>query len=168
MILIGNSQYQPETEDPLGLTRAQWEADPRQVDPVAVQFDTRKTINQTQGGIAVDHRFDADTALHVAGYGGRRMIRQYLALQGTLPTSSGGVTDLDRDFGGIGARLVWQTGALGAPFKLTVGGDATSRRSGGRGSSTTTARSATCAATRTTRSRAPTATPRRNSRRGRG
>jgi len=123
LILIGNTQYQPETQDPLGLTRAQWDADPRQVDSSALQFDTRKTINQAQGGAAVDHQFDANTALHVAGYGGRRLIRQYLALSGVGPTSSGGVADLDRDFGGIGARVVWRTSALGTPLKLTVGAD---------------------------------------------
>lgn len=122
--LIGNSQFQPETQDPLGLTRAQWDADPRQADPSATQFDTRKTINQVQGGVAVDHRFDAHTLLHVAGYGGRRLIRQYLALPGTALTSSGGVTDLDRDFGGIGARLAWRTSVAGAPLKVTVGADA--------------------------------------------
>ena len=121
--LIGNSQYQPETQDPLGLTRAQWDADPRQADPSATQFDTRKTINQVQGGAAVDHRFDADTTLHVAGYGGRRLIRQYLALSGVAPTSSGGVADLDRDFAGIGARLTWRASALGTPLKITVGAD---------------------------------------------
>ena len=44
--------------------------------------------------------------LHVAGYGGRRLIRQYLAFSGAALTSSGGVADLDRDFGGLGARLV--------------------------------------------------------------
>ncbi|HET9046868.1 MAG TPA: TonB-dependent receptor [Casimicrobiaceae bacterium] len=123
LTLIGNSQYQPETQDPLGLTRAQWDADPRQVDPSAILFDTRKTINQVQGGAAVDHRFDENTALHVAAYGGRRLIRQYLALSGVGPTSSGGVTDLDRDFGGIGARVTWQTSALGTPLKLNVGAD---------------------------------------------
>ena len=122
--LIGNYQFQPETQDPLGLTRAQWEANPRQVDPSAIQFDTRKTINQTQGGAAVDQQFNADTTLHIDGYGGRRYIRQYLALSGaTPPTSSGGVVDLDRDFGGIGARLTWRTNVLGGPLTVNVGGD---------------------------------------------
>jgi iron complex outermembrane receptor protein len=121
--LIGNYQYQPETQDPLGLTRAQWEADPRQADPSATLFNTRKTIDQTQGGAAVDYRINADANLHVAGYGGRRMIRQYLALLGSLPLSSGGVTDLDRDFEGIGARVDWHSKVLGGPLTLTVGAD---------------------------------------------
>src|SRR5438067_2367013 len=68
--LIGNYQYQPETQDPLGLKRAQWDTNPRQVDPSALQFDTRKTIDQTQGGVAVDHQFNPDTTLHVASYVG--------------------------------------------------------------------------------------------------
>jgi iron complex outermembrane recepter protein len=121
--LIGNYQYQPETQDPLGLTRAQWNANPRQVDPSALQFDTRKTIDQTQGGVAVDHQFNPDTTLHVASYVGRRLIRQYLALSGVAPTSSGGIADLDRDFEGVGARLSWRTQAFGAPLTLTVGAD---------------------------------------------
>ncbi len=122
--LIGNYQYQPETQDPLGLTRDKWDADPRQVDPSALQFDTRKTIDQTQGGVAVDHQFNPDTTLHVASYVGRRLIRQYLALSGAAPTSSGGIADLDRDFGGVGARVSWRTLALGAPLTFTVGADA--------------------------------------------
>ena len=123
--LIGNYQYQPETQDPLGLTRAQWDTNPRQVDPSALQFDTRKTIDQTQGGVAVDHQFNPDTTLHVASYVGRRLIRQYLALRGEVPaTSSGGVADLDRDFGGVGARVSWRTQALGGPLTFTVGADA--------------------------------------------
>ena len=121
--LIGNTQYQPETEDPLGLTRAQWSANPRGVDPVAIQFDTRKTINQMQGGAAVDHRLSDALQLHVDAYGGQRSVRQYLALSGTGATSSGGVPDLDRDYGGIGARIVWRGSALDRPLTVTVGAD---------------------------------------------
>jgi iron complex outermembrane recepter protein len=122
--LIGNTQYQPETQDPLGLTRAQWSANPRAADPAATQFDTRKTINQAQAGAALDQRFSDDLQLHVDTYGGRRLIRQYLALSGIGATSSGGVVDLDRDYGGIGARIVWRTRAFGQPIALTLGADA--------------------------------------------
>jgi iron complex outermembrane recepter protein len=122
--LIGNTQFQPETQDPLGLTRAQWAADPRAVDPAATQFDTRKTIDQQQAGAALDHRLSDDLQLHVDAYGGRRKIRQYLALSGTGATSSGGVPDLDRDFAGVGARIVWRAQAFGRPIAVTVGADA--------------------------------------------
>ncbi len=122
--LIGNWQYQPETQDPLGLTRAQWEADPRQADPVTLVFDTRKTIRQLQGGAALEHRFNAATTLHVSAYGGQRQIRQYLSFSGVAPTSAGGVVDLDREFGGVDARLVWRGELSGTPFTLTAGATA--------------------------------------------
>jgi iron complex outermembrane receptor protein len=121
--LIGNTQFQPETQDPLGLTRAEWSADPRSADAAAFLFNTRKTINQEQIGAAVDQRFSDAVSLHVDTYGGRRLIRQYLALTGTGATSSGGVPDLDRDYGGIGVRLDWRGAALDRPLTISVGGD---------------------------------------------
>jgi iron complex outermembrane recepter protein len=103
--LIGNSLYQPDAQDPLGLTHAEWLADPRQSDPVSVLFNTRKTVDQQQGGLAIEQRLAPDTLLRITAYGGQRGVRQYLALSGVGATSSGGVSDLDNDFGGIDARI---------------------------------------------------------------
>src|SRR5438046_4545066 len=119
--LIANSLYQPEAKDPLGLSRAQWEANPRQADPVAEQFDTRKTVNQQQGGAAIERRLGADAVARLTAYGGQRLVRQYLALAGTLPTSSGGVTDLDGDFGGVDGRVTQRLTVGGGPLTLTAG-----------------------------------------------
>src|SRR2546425_542205 len=44
LTLTGNSVRQPQTQDPLGLNRAQVDQDPRQVAPQAIQFNTRKTV----------------------------------------------------------------------------------------------------------------------------
>ncbi|MEO8133755.1 MAG: TonB-dependent receptor [Betaproteobacteria bacterium] len=121
--LIGSTQDQTATQDPLGLSRAQWDANPRQVDPVALLFDTRKTIHQQQGGVSVEQKFGAESSLRVTAYGGRRGVRQYLALSGVAATSSGGVTDLGREFGGIGARYVWDTRIGERPLAITVGAD---------------------------------------------
>ena len=124
LTLIGNSQYQPETQDPLGLTRAEWQANPRQADPVATTFNTRKTINQVQGGIGLDQRLNDAWSLTVTGYLGNRRVEQFLALSGVAPTSSGGVTSLDGTFQGIGARVIWRGEWLGGPVTFTLGGDA--------------------------------------------
>ena len=121
--LIGSSQYQPESQDPLGLTRAQWEANPRQVDPVAIQFDTRKTIDQQQGGAAIDHALSSNSAVRITGYGGRRVVRQYLSFSGIGNTSAGGVVDLDRDFAGMGARFLWSGELAGRPVTFTAGAE---------------------------------------------
>src|SRR5581483_8950869 len=48
--VAANSLRQPDTQDPLGLTRAQFEQDPRQATPQAIQFNTKKTISQDQVG----------------------------------------------------------------------------------------------------------------------
>jgi iron complex outermembrane receptor protein len=122
--MIGNVQHQPNSQDPLGLTQAQVDANPRQADPVAVLFDTRKTVNQTQGGVAVEHDFSADTMLRVTGYGGTRAVGQYLALSGVGATSSGGVVNLARNYGGVGARLIMRGELAGGPLTFSLGADA--------------------------------------------
>jgi iron complex outermembrane receptor protein len=120
--LIANTLYQPEAQDPLGLTRAQWQANPRQVDPVAIQFDTRKTVSQQQGGASLEQKLAPDTVLRMTAYGGQRVVRQYLALSGAVgPTTSGGVTDLDGDFYGVDARVSTRMKLAGGPLLLTVG-----------------------------------------------
>jgi len=121
--VIGNSQHQPESQDPLGLTQAQVDANPRQADPAALLFNTRKTVNQVQGGVAVEQDFTPSVTGRLTGYGGTRQIGQYLALSGVGATSSGGVVNLDRNYGGVGARLIWR-GALGdRPLTLSIGAD---------------------------------------------
>ncbi len=106
------------------MTYAQWQANPRQADPVATLFDTNKTISQMQGGVAVDQVLNADTSLRVTGYGGQRQVRQYLALSGVGPTSSGGVVDLDRNYEGVGVRFIHRNSLMDRPLTLNVGADA--------------------------------------------
>ena len=55
----------PEAEDPLGLTRAQWQEDPRQASPQALQFRTRKSTEQQQLGAQLAGDFAA--ALELSG-----------------------------------------------------------------------------------------------------
>lgn len=121
--LIGSLQEQRKTQDPLGLTRAQWETDPRQSDPVATQFDTSKTIRQEQGGASIEQRLEPGTTVKLTGYGGRRAIRQNLALTGSAATASGGIVDLNREFGGIGARVVRATRLADRLLTVTIGAD---------------------------------------------
>ncbi len=121
LTVIGNSFYQPDAQDPLGLTKAQWYADPRQADPAATLFNTRKTVNQQQGGATLEQRLSPNTVMRVTGYGGSRLVRQYLALSGIGATSSGGVTDLSGDFWGIDARVTSEYSLAGGPLLLTAG-----------------------------------------------
>ena len=62
--------------------------------------------------------------LRVTGYGGQRQVRQYLALSGVGTTSSGGVVDLDRNYEGVGVRLIYRGNLFDRPLTLNVGVDA--------------------------------------------
>jgi iron complex outermembrane recepter protein len=123
LTLVGMALEQPETQDPLGLTAAQVAQDPRQVDPAALQFDTRKSIQHEQAGANLEHRLSGGDRLQATLYAGSRDVEQYLAFAGGLPLSSGGVVNLDREFGG--AALRWTTDAVlgGRPLRLQAGAE---------------------------------------------
>lgn len=53
---VMNIFNQPLAQDPLGLTRAGFSQNPRQVDPDAIRFDTRKRIEQQQAGVVLEHK----------------------------------------------------------------------------------------------------------------
>jgi len=99
---------QPRAQDPLGLTRAQWEQDPRQVQPIAIQNDTRKSVRQPQAGAVIEHALDDDTTLGGRVYFGERHLDNALGvpLAAQLPpTSSGGIVAFDRDYQGAALQL---------------------------------------------------------------
>ena len=110
--MVANMLSQPETQDPLGLTRAQFEQDPRQVDPSAIAFNTRKTIRQGQGGVVWEQPLNDTDALQARAYLGNRSVVQFLGQSGDTPLGAGGVVDLDRAYGGVGLRWTRRTGTL--------------------------------------------------------
>jgi len=124
LTLVANSFASPETQDPSGLTRAQMEANPKQVAAPVLQFDTRKSQAQNQFGAAVSHRLSESTTLHGSLHAGERVVRQYLGFPGSAPaTTSGGVLNLDRGYGGASLRLETRGALLGRPLTLSFGGE---------------------------------------------
>ncbi len=126
LTLVVNSLRQPETRDPLGLTRAQFDADPRQAISNAFTLNTRKSVFQDQLGATLSHRFEGSARLQATLYGGQRDVVQYLgiplAFQGA-PTHSGGVVDLDRGYGGAALRFSDELTFLGKPLRLSIGAE---------------------------------------------
>lgn len=116
-VVLRISDHTQSAQDPLGLTRAQFDADPRQTTPQALQFDTRKTIRQTQEGLQWRHRFDETSVLNEAAlmvYNGTRGVTQWQAIAPATqaPTRhGGGVVDFDREYRGAEARVAWRLGA---------------------------------------------------------
>jgi iron complex outermembrane receptor protein len=123
LTLIANALHQPDTQDPLGLTREQLEADRRQAGQNALAFDTRKSIEHRQAGIVLRHRLAAQDTVQATAYGGQREVEQFLGIplvaQG--PTSSGGVVHLDRDFHGASLEWVRRLQVSGREASFTAG-----------------------------------------------
>jgi len=117
---VFNSFDQPLSQDPLGLTHAMFEQDPRQAIPGASIFDTRKTISQQQAGVVVEHRIGADDTLRARAYGGTRQVFQTLSFTGG-PGSAGGVVDLDNGYGGVGLQWMHKTTVHALPLNWTLG-----------------------------------------------
>lgn len=121
---IVNIFDQPLAQDPLGLTRAQFEQNPRQVAPVALTFDTRKTIEQQQAGLLFEHKFDRSNTINARIYAGTREVFQTLSFSGAAANSSGGVIDLDNHYRGAGLSWTHATQAGGMPLNWTLGMEA--------------------------------------------
>jgi iron complex outermembrane receptor protein len=110
------TDHTQEAQDPLGLTRAQFDLGAEQTAPQAIQFNTRKTIRQSQGGVNWRHRFGESGTLRetsLTAYKGSRGVNQMLAIPAltqnnpAVPSSQrhgGGVVDFDRAYDGLEAR----------------------------------------------------------------
>ncbi len=110
--LVVNALRQPLAQDPLGIDRATYRRDPFATDPVAAQFDTRKTVAEDQLGLRWQ-RTDADGEWWLGAYGGRRAIEQFLAVPivaQRATSSAGGVIDLHRDSTGMDVGRRWRGG----------------------------------------------------------
>lgn len=126
----------PEALDPLGLTRAQYLEDPRQVASVAYEYGTRKSVRQAQTGLVFEQALGEAHTLRLMGYAGQREVEQFLSVPvgaQANPLSSGGVIDLDNDYAGLDLRWSWQGQLAGRPFELTVGANADRQRQHRRG-----------------------------------
>lgn len=106
-VVLQYQQQQGFAQDPLGLSRAELDANPRQTTPVALQFDTRKSMQQRQWGAAWQQPVAPGQRIELMAYMGRRSALQFQSIPPTAqkpPTSSGGVIDLDREYMGGSAR----------------------------------------------------------------
>lgn len=120
-----NLYDQPHAQDPLGLTRAQFNANPRQAPDVANTFNTRKSVAQNQWGLVLERQLGGADSVRARAYGGTRTLTQTLSFSGAAENSAGGVVDLGRDYHGVG--LAWTHAAKmpsGLPLTWTVGVDA--------------------------------------------
>ena len=127
-------------DDPQGLTREQWKANPKQQVAFLKQFDVRKEINQTQTGLTWSKPLNDQHELYAMAYAGQREVIQYQSIpkgeysinlgldKGGKPIPStsqrnprhaGGVIDFNRDYYGTDVR--WTGKDLFPNTRFTAG-----------------------------------------------
>ena len=135
LTLLFNSVH-IDAQDPGGLTPAQWRDNPRQVVSNVSLYDTRKTVDQTQGGLHYQRQMSENDDLSVMVYAGVRETTQFQSIPASVqskPSHPGGVIDLTRHYQGIDTRWTHRDTLLSIPVTLTGGLDyetMTERRKG--------------------------------------
>lgn len=125
-VVVQLSDHNQRAQDPLGLTAAQFAANPRQTTPEATSFNTRKVIRQTQLGVNWKHQFGDGVALRessLTAYAGSRGVTQWQSITAAAQTnakSGGGVVDFDRAYSGVEGKLTWRFGATDLVAGISV------------------------------------------------
>lgn len=103
-----NNYVKIAADDPGGLERKDWKANPKQIDSRIQGFNTRKEIEQFQTGLTWNKSINDQHELYGVAYWGQRDVIQYQSISKffqSLEKHPGGVIDFDRQF--YGADLRW-------------------------------------------------------------
>ncbi|MDV7462205.1 TonB-dependent receptor [Acinetobacter baumannii] len=110
-------------DDPQGLTHAQWNANPKQVNDADNTYKVRKDIEQTQTGMTWSKPINDKNELYAMAYLGNRQVTQYQSIPKSTQDASinhaGGVIDFDRNY--YGADFRWTGKELLPNTTVSVG-----------------------------------------------
>jgi iron complex outermembrane receptor protein len=109
-------------EDPLGLNINQLISNPKQAGTNATFFNSRKSVDQTQGGASIDFRINANNNFLFTPYVGQRHVTQYLS-SSTTSNVVNGVIDLARTFYGMDSKWIHKTKLVDVPVTIVTGID---------------------------------------------
>lgn len=127
LTVLANALRMPEAQDPLGLSRSQFDANPKAqgLTPTgsAADYNTHKRAEQSQLGLVYKTALPTGE-LQLTAYAGQRDIRQFQSIPITAQravSSGGGVIDLQRRYHGLDLRYQWQPSLLDRPLRLSAG-----------------------------------------------
>lgn len=122
LVFVANG-FSQKADDPQGLTWDAFKTNPSGVESPALNFNTRKTIDQMQGGLTYERRF-GDNSIQIAAYAGQRSVTQFQSIP-TAPQANakhaGGIIDFDRDYSGIASNWTGRYQVAGGKLTTTVG-----------------------------------------------
>jgi len=117
-----NNYVKIAADDPGGLEKKDWKANPKQIDSRIQGFNTRKEIEQFQTGLTWSKPVNDQHELYGMVYWGQREVVQYQSISKffqSLEKHPGGVIDFDRQF--YGADLRWTGKDILQNTKLIAG-----------------------------------------------
>ena len=123
LTVIANS-VNIKADDPLGLSRQAFDENPRTAVANAGLYNTRKSVEQTQGGLVYEKHLEGGDELRAMVYYGERDMVQYLAIPAVAqrnPQHSGGVIDLARRYAGADVRWTSHHRLAGRPLTVVAG-----------------------------------------------
>lgn len=102
-----NNYVKIKAEDPGGLTRDQWQVNPKQVVENVKKYNARKEIEQIQTGLTWNKPINDYNDFYAMVYAGQRSVTQYQSIPISAQVGvnhTGGVIDFDRNFYGTDMR----------------------------------------------------------------
>ena len=130
-LTITANTMKSDAQDPQGLTWDKYLANPRQSSGVAEDFNTRKSLEQTQVGATYERRLNANHSVALTAYAGHRSMEQYQSIPLKNPAGtvniqenakhSGGVIDMSREYAGLDARWTGKFNDSLIPVTVTAG-----------------------------------------------
>lgn len=117
-----NNYVKIAADDPGGLEKKDWKANPKQVVDNVRDYNARKEIEQFQTGLTWNKPIGDQQELYGMAYWGQREVTQYQSIKNVAqnkPQQAGGVIDFDRQF--YGADLRWTGKDIFPNTKLIAG-----------------------------------------------
>ena len=124
LTLVFNAIDMPDLQDAMGLDRRSYETNPRQALASAYTYNTRKSTDQQQVGLAYEREVGTDDRVNATIYRGHRNNIAFASIPAATQapdTHPGGVSAIDRDYWGIDARWTHKGRLADAPLTITAG-----------------------------------------------
>lgn len=122
--LVFNAIDMPDLLDAMGLDRRSYETNPKQAVASAYAYNTRKSLDQHQIGIAYEAKLGAADTVNSTLYLGHRNNITFQSIPASTQaadTHPGGVAALERDYWGIDTRWTHRQRLAGMPLIITAG-----------------------------------------------
>lgn len=122
LVFVANG-FSQKADDPQGLTWKSFQTNPSGVESPALTYNTRKTIDQMQGGLTYERRF-GQHSVQVSAYAGQRSVTQFQSIPAgpqANPRHSGGIINFDRDYSGVAGHWSGRYQVAGGKLRTTFG-----------------------------------------------